>query len=265
MKLCISNIAWSKNQNAKVINLLKKEKIKYLEYAPDLLLNKIRSKKNITDTKKFWKKNKINLYSMQSILFNVKNAFVFGNLSQQNKFYEEIKKKIYLAKKLGSKVIVFGSPKSKKTFGKTKKELDVIFEKNIRKIIKICQNQKIIFCLEANPKIYNSKYLTHTFHALSCVKKIKNKFLKLNLDLGTIISNKESYMNLIRYNQKLIGHVQVSCPKLQNPILYKKSVKKFISVLNKYNYNKVVSIEFLKRKKTNYNDLKKIIKLVKNV
>ena len=59
MKLCISNIAWSKNQNAKVINLLKKEKIKYLEYAPDLLLNNIRSKKNITDTKKFWKKNKI--------------------------------------------------------------------------------------------------------------------------------------------------------------------------------------------------------------
>ena len=58
--------------------------------------------------------------------------------------------------------------------------------------------KKIYFCIEANPKLYNCEYLNHTKDAIKLVKQINSKFFRLNLDLGTIIANKESLKNIIQ-------------------------------------------------------------------
>lgn len=264
MKLCFSNIAWNEEENNKIINLFFKENINYIEYAPKLIFKNKNIKNNAFNIRKFWNKKKILLYSMQSILYEVEDAYIFGNTKQQKIFYLEVKKKIYLAKKLGTKLIVFGSPNSKKTFGRSKMKLDILFEKNIKKIIKICEELKIILCLEANPMIYDTKYLTHTDQALKFVKKINSKYLKLNLDLGTIISNKENYTKIIKKNISHIGHVQISCPKLKNPLFYKKTIKNFINELNKNQYSNVISVEFVRESKSNFNNIVKLIKLIRN-
>ena len=201
---------------------------------------------------------------MQSVLFGIKNAFIFGSSNQQNIFYNEVKKKILLAKKLGTKVIVFGSPKSKKLSVNQKNYW--IFYLNITsgKLLKFVK-KKITFCLEANPRIYGTKYLTHTNQALNLVKKINNKYLKLNLDMGTIISNNEDFNILIKKNISHIGHAQISCPKLKNPLIMKKFIKRFVSKLHKNKYKKVISVEFLKQDKNGYDTIIELIKLIKNV
>ena len=84
------------------------------------------------------------------------------------------------------------------------------------KIAKFCELNKITFCLEANPKIYNCDYITHTHQALKLVKKINNKFFKINLDTSTLIFNKENYNKILSKNLSLVGHVQLSVPKLKN-------------------------------------------------
>jgi len=68
MNFCISNIAWNENETRDVLKLLKKKKIHYLEYSPNLLLNNNFSRKKIKKVKKYWNEKKIKLYSMQSIL-----------------------------------------------------------------------------------------------------------------------------------------------------------------------------------------------------
>ena len=248
MNLCFSNIAWGKDENKKIINLFNQEKISYLEYAPDLIIKNYKKKRNISKIKKFWEKKRIKLYSMQSVLYGINNAFIFGDIYQQNIFYNEVKEKILLAKKLGTKVIVFGSPKSKKTFGKSKKILDHLFESNMKKITKICEQAKITFCLEANPKVYGTKYLTHTNQALNLVKKINKKYFKLNLDLGTIISNNENYKKLIKNNIHQIGHAQISFPKLKNPLIDKKLIERFILELKKMDIKNNICRIFKTRK-----------------
>ena len=67
MKFCISNLAWNINEETNVLNLIK-GKIKLLEYSPSLLIKDQTSKKDILKTKTSWKKKKISLYSMQTIL-----------------------------------------------------------------------------------------------------------------------------------------------------------------------------------------------------
>ena len=120
MKLLISNLAWNFDENQKILSLLKKNKIENLEFAPSLLLQKNLKNKNLIDTKKFWLTGNVKLYSMQSILYGVNNCFIFGNKKQRSNFIKEIFKKIDLAKKLGIKVIVFGSPINKKILKKKK-------------------------------------------------------------------------------------------------------------------------------------------------
>ena len=124
---CVSNLAWSKKEEKQAIKLLKKKKNKKLEFSPNLLLNNNFTKREISKVKKKWKKKGISLYSMQSILYKVENAMVFGSKYQNIIFYKEVIKKIQLAKQLGVKVIVFGSPINRKSFGKKKNLLDKIF------------------------------------------------------------------------------------------------------------------------------------------
>ena len=261
MKFCISNLAWNKNEENTVLSLMSK-KIKLLEYAPALLIKNLSLKKDILKAKDTWKKRKISLYSMQSILFDTKDAYIFGNKTQRDNFYKEIKKKIILAKTLKTKIIVFGSPENKKTFGKKKEMLDKMSFKMFKKISLISEKNKIIFCIEANPRIYGTKYLTHTIDAINISKKINNKFFKVNLDLSTVISNNENIDYLLKNYLNFFGHAQISTPNLVNLLRYKKDIAIFLRKLKKYSYKKVVSIETLRQEKNNLNYIKNIIELI---
>ena len=72
MQLCISNLSWHKKELPKVIKLLKKKKINFLEYSTYNLKNQFSRNNSIKDIKNFWQNNSIYLYSMQSILFKKK-------------------------------------------------------------------------------------------------------------------------------------------------------------------------------------------------
>jgi hypothetical protein len=174
------------------------------------------------------------------------NNFIFGNKFHQKNLLAQIKNKIKLAKYLGVKVIVFGSPKIKKNILNKSvpfMEKDILIF--IKKIKKIVTKNKITFCIEANPKYYGGDYLTKTSTALKIVKKIHCKFIKLNLDLGTIISNKENFNNIINKNMQYIGHVQLSLPKLKNIKSFLPSFLKYLKLLKEKKYKKAVSIEQL--------------------
>lgn len=154
-------------------------------------------------------------------------------------------------------------PLTKKYLKKKKISLDKIFINTFKKIALYSENKKIYFCLEANPKIYKSEYLNFTNEALKIVKKIDNKYLMINLDLSTIIQNKEKIDDLINYNIKYIKHVQISVPYLHNVLKYKEKIKKLIKLLKFNNYKNNISIEMIRPKKNTYQAIQKTITFVK--
>jgi len=87
INLTVSNLAWKNEKLHKVIFMFKKNNIKYLEFSPNVLLKNDFSKDNIQKIKNFWKKKNFQLYSMQSLLFNINDAYLFG---------DKIQKKIFL-------------------------------------------------------------------------------------------------------------------------------------------------------------------------
>ena len=265
MNLTISNLSWDFSDNELITKLLKKKKISFIEFSPDLLLNNNFKKINKLKIKKFWDSKSIKLYSMQSILYNIENAYLFGNSIQRKNFLEEIKKKISLSKYFGTKIIVFGSPKNRKTFNKKKFLLNKYSIQIFKKIANYSKKKNILFCLEANPKIYKSEYLNYTIEAIKLIKKINNSHLRINLDLSTMIANKENIEKIVGENINLIKHAQVSVPYLSDIFKFKKEIKKFIKILKKNNYKSAISIEMLKNKKTNIAEIEKRIDFVQNL
>ena len=259
---CVSNLAWKKREEKKALKILKKNKIKFLEFAPNLLLNNRFNIKEIKKVKRKYAKYGLKPFSMQSVLYNVKDAFVFGSKFQNHTFISELKKKVILAKKLGVKIIIFGSPVSKKRFNKNRALLDKIFIKTFNIISTFCRQNNVTICLEPNPKIYKSEYLLNTKEAIMLIKKINKKNVLLNFDLGASLANKENVQRLVKSNISYIGHVQISAPKLKNLARYKIKIKKFLKVLKKMNYRKAVSMEVLAQKHNNLINLEKNIKII---
>ena len=259
MKLAISNLAWGKKDNYKLIKYLQTQTINFLEYSPYKLFL---FHENYQQIIKFYKKKNINLYSMQSIFFNENNCYIFGNNFERKLFFNKLKNKINLASRFGTKILVFGSPTTRKIFGLTKKQQYNIALNLFKKIATLCKKKKIIFCFEANPKIYGCEFINTTEEALKFVKIINNEYFKINLDLGTIIYNKENYFNLISKNIEHIGHVQLSVPGLHSLKKYYKTIYKFLKTLKSFKYCKTVSIETLN---LNFYSIKKDIVFVKKL
>jgi len=259
---CVSNLAWNINEEKDAIKILKKNKIKFLEFAPTLLIKKSEKTGDVKKLKKKWNNKGIRLFSMQSILYEIENAYIFGSKTQHKIFCNAIERKIILAKKLGAKVIVFGSPKNRKSFGKKKYVLNKIFIDTFKDLSKCCKKNNITICIEPNPRIYKSDYLRNMREVVKVVKKIAKKNIKINFDLGASIANKEDIKTIFNSNVALIGHVQISAPGLKNIKKYNGKVKKFKKILKFSNYSGVVSMEVLAQKKNNIKNLKKNIQII---
>jgi sugar phosphate isomerase/epimerase len=68
--------------------------------------------------------------------------------------------------------------------------------------------------MEANPPIYNTNYINDTLSALELIKEVNSEGFKLNLDIGTMIENKEPVDELVG-NVNMINHVHISEPNLK--------------------------------------------------
>ena len=263
MKFSFTNLAWDKKDENKVLSFLKKNKINFIEYSTYKLCGNRTTKKELFKIKKKYSNRHIQLYSMQSLLFNVEDAYIFGKKYQQNIFVSEIIKKIKIAKVLGTKVLVFGSPSNKNKFGKSLKFCDQIMVKFLRKISKICMLNKINFCIEPNPKEYGCEYLANTSHAIKLIKKVNHPNIKLNFDLGSTIMNNENYKKILIKNIDLIGHIQISAPKLKGITRIKSKALNFLKFLKILGYKNKITIEMLPYKKDNFLKIKYFFNFLK--
>ena len=257
MKLAISNIAWNNEDNEKIYKLMNKYWFTGLEIAPFKVFWKYL---NISELEIFKYQEKIKQYwlelvSMQWLTFWKPELQLFYN---EKLLYNHLLKLIKLASKLNIKSLVFGSPKNRiyKDISKEEaiKKASIFFNK----IWSEAYQKWINICIEPNPDIYWWNFLLDTFETLDFVKLVNNPWIKLHLDLWTIISNNENISKL-KWVEKYITHFHISEPYLEI-IKNRDEHKKIIEILK--NYNWYYSIEM---KWTNIENIEKTLKLISNI
>lgn len=259
MKLSISNIAWPKEYEQEVYEYLKEKKYNAVEIAPTILIQN-NPYDNIEKIQQIQKeiKDKYNLEisSMQSIWYG-KNGNIF-NETDSKELLLYTKKAIDFASAINCKNIVFGCPKNRIIpANKTSKDIIWFF----KELGEYAKAKNTTISIEANPEIYGTNFINTTKEAFDFVKEVDSEGIKVNVDFGTIIENKEN-LNDIYNNLEYINHIHISEPYLKK-INEREEHIKLSKKLKEQKYDKYISIEMTKL--DSLEELKEVIDYVSEV
>lgn len=267
MEFAISNIAWNKNEDDYIYEIMRKYGYKGLEIAPTRFFTENPYDSDATELiniKNKISKENIQIIAMQSILYGHPELKLFGKDEQRENVYNYLKKAIDFASVLGIGILVFGSPKNR-IYINREKDFDIatIF---FRDIGSYAYKKNVKLCIEPNPKEYNTNFINTTFEAYEFIKKVNSQGIGLHVDTGTILLNNED-LNILEKVTTLIDHVHISQPFLDVIKLDKKYEYLEISKkLKKIGYSKWVSIEMKGNlQESNYSNIEEAMKCINEV
>jgi len=240
MKLSISNIGWISEHDVLIFELLRKTDFNGIEIAPTRIFPEHPYDK--LETARQWAENLKKhegflVPSMQSIWYG-RQEKIFGSAEERQALIEYTKKAIDFAEVIGCQNLVFGCPKNRNLPEGADAAVAVSF---FREIGDYAVEHHTVIGMEANPPIYNTNFINSTSQALALIREVGSDGFKLNLDLGTMIYNKEN-VSILDGNAELINHVHISEPGLK--IIEDRPIHAEISsFLKANNYQGYVSIE----------------------
>ncbi|MCI6998556.1 MAG: sugar phosphate isomerase/epimerase [Eubacterium sp.] len=246
MKLSISNIGWSAEQDVQVYNIMKHYGFVGLEIAPTRILSD-NPYDRIDEIKKWytdiWGIYGFEISSLQSIWYG-RQEKLFGTSEERNILISYTKKAIDFAHAVGCKNLVFGCPRNRQLLDGVSSSSAIGF---FRELGDYAAQKETVLAMEANPSIYNTNYVNDTQSALTLIAEVNSPGFLLNLDVGTMIYNKEQVSQLIG-NIKYINHVHISEPGLKK--IQKRDIHcELVSLLKNENYDGFISIEMGRQEK----------------
>ncbi len=255
MKLSISNIAWSADNDSEMYSFLKSVGYEGLEIAPTRIFPECPYEK-LSDAYTWSNMLKENfgliVSSMQSIWYGHTEK-MFGSKQERQILIDYTKKAIDFAEVIGCRNLVFGNPKNRDTQDiLTNMPIAIEFFKEIGDY---ALEHNTIVALEPNPTIYNTHFMNYTEQAVEMAYKSSSGGIKVNVDLGTIICNNEN-VNYLSQIKSFINHVHISEPGLD--VIKKRNLhNQLLDVLSCIKYDGFISIEM-----GNKGDLNKVIETV---
>ena len=240
MKLSVSNIAWTQQQDEQMYEFLSVEKIEGLEIAPTRILpetpyDRLEEAANFANGLK--ERYGLVIPSMQSIWFG-RSENVFASEAERKILLEYTKKAIDFAKVVGCKNLVFGCPRNRSFSEGCDTRVAIPFFEEVAEYALDCGT---VLAMEANPPMYNTNFCNTTKEAVDLVKTVASKGFLLNLDLGTMICNEED-LHIVDMARDYLNHVHISEPGLLMP--QKRAIhKELAKYLKETNYDRFVSLE----------------------
>lgn len=293
MKLSISNIAWTERQDETVYGWMRECGFEGLEIAPTRIFpeNPYEHRQEAAE----WAHGLRRAYgfsvpSMQSIWYG-RTEGLFGSPEERKNLTEYTKKAIDFAAAIGCHNLVFGCPRNRcipessveKAADGTRKENEsvdaegrngggdreqkaewmetaVSFFRELGEYALMCGT---VIGMEANPPMYHTNFINTTGQALALVERVDSKGFLLNLDVGTMIANRENCAELAG-RIHLVNHVHISEPGLK-PVRKRVLHRELSELLQREDYDGFVSVEMGKSEDGSLGALRNVMIYVQSV
>lgn len=240
MKLAISNIAWSAEQDEIMYEKMAELGFTGLEIAPTRIFPE-RPYEHLEEAVR-WRKELHRRYgfeipSMQSIWYG-RTESIFGTPEEREALQRYTYQAIDFAAAIGCRNLVFGCPKNRRVPEGADPDTAIPF---FQKIAEYAVSKNVAIGLEANPPIYLTNYINTTQQALDIIEKVSSPGLRLNLDVGTMLFNKEDVSEIVG-KVHYVSHIHISEAKLAlvEPHQLHQELEKCLSIEK---YGMFVSIE----------------------
>ena len=246
-----SNIAWAAEHRLRAYAMLAQHGFGGLEIAPALFFfaaedpfvpSEVECGRALGEIAE----SGLSLVSMQSLLFGVDGAELFGDAAALQKLESGMHRAIRLAGRLGIPNLVFGSPKQRvipKGMG-TQGAFDRALEVFCR-LGDMARVEGTVIAMEANPAIYGTNFLTHGEDALDFVRRADHPAIRFILDIGAMQINGafDDTPTLIAKAAPMLSHVHFSEPQLAPAPADTAQAATIIGALQDTGYDRAVSIE----------------------
>ncbi len=246
MKLAASNIGWDVELNHAVYTCMRKNGFTGLEIAPTKFFQtQPYSEDNIMGARTLADVVRtafgISVVSMQSIWYG-KTESIWGSDADRESLVEYTAQAAEFAHAAGCKNLVFGCPKNRNIPEEWIDKKDTApADEFFLAAADAVEKQGCVLALEPNPPIYHTNFLNTTAQAAAYLRRLNHPALRMNLDVGTMIENKED-VDVVADNLDLISHVHISRPGLP-PVEGLALHRRLAKVLRSGGYEGWVSIE----------------------
>ncbi len=216
MKLAVSNIAWTNDEEPEVAALLQKLGVKYIEIAPTKKWEDPTkaTKDEIRQYVDFWKSYEIEIVAFQSMLFSRPNLKIFESSEDRLEAESYLKDFTRLAGDMGAGIMVFGSPKNRQ-----RGEMPNVDAVNIARpffdaIGTAAASHNVCFCIEPNATDYACDFVTTAQEGINIVKAVANPGFGLHLDIACMSLAGDDIEKSILQAAPSLKHFHISSPML---------------------------------------------------
>lgn len=246
MKLAVSNIAWTANEELEVAKTLQELGVKYVEIAPTKIWEDPlqATDEQIQDYLQFWADHGITVVAFQSMLFPRPDLKIFETAENRAETLSYLQRFIELAGRMKAGVLVFGSPKNRQRGEMPEAEAYGIAKNFFNELGDASQKNDTRFCIEPNAPQYNCDFVTNAQEGIRFVDQVANPGFGLHLDIACMTMAGDDVAASIEAAGERIRHFHISSPML-DAVEEREDVPHAVAAasLRKIGYNNFVSIE----------------------
>ncbi|WDF72868.1 sugar phosphate isomerase/epimerase family protein [Novosphingobium sp. KACC 22771] len=251
MKLAISNIAWAPQDARSVYAMMQARGFNGLEIAPGLAFAGqedafVPSPEAEAAFRADLAEFGLSAVSMQSLLFGVVGAKLFGSADELAALERGLERAIALAGRLGIGNLVFGSPGNRVIpEGMPMADARAHAADLFRRLGDKAQAAGTVLALEPNPAAYGTNFMTHVASAADFTLMVDHPAITLNYDMGALYMNDEQDQAGALYRRAAgkVSHVHISEPQLAPAPADAASLQTIAADLIGQGYDKWFSIE----------------------
>ena len=253
MKLAVSNIAWPAVQRREAYALLAANGITGLEIAPGLLFSEAEDAFEPTPAEAEAAMAEVRdagleLVSMQSLLFGVEGAALFGDAAARERLEQAMRRAIALAERFAIPNLVFGSPRQRVVpDGMSDGDAQALAADVFRRLGDAAFAAGCRIAVEPNPAAYGTNFLNRAAEALGFVEAVAHPAVSLNFDVGALHMNGdfEQVEDLAARAGGSISHVHFSEPQLAPAPARIEEAERVFAAVSRTGYDGWYSIEMI--------------------
>jgi sugar phosphate isomerase/epimerase len=215
-RLSASNIAWDPKDDDAVAAILRAHAFTGVEVAPTKRWESPieATKKDIAAWRAEWQKRGLSIVAMQALLFGRADLQLFGSTTVRRALREYMMALIEMAHGLGAHALVFGSPKNRKRGKMPIGDANEIACEFFRELGAVAASRGCVICIEPNPPSYDCDFINTTAEAVALCEAIASRGVKVNGDLGAIVTMGEDPEATLAAANGWLGHFHASEPSL---------------------------------------------------
>lgn len=221
-KLAMSNIAWEPQAADIAYRAMAEAGLSGLEIAPGLAFPEADdpfapTAQEIGSLRQRLRGYGLKLVSMQSLLFSVKDAQLFGSADERAALDHAMRRAIELAERLEIPVLVFGSPSNRSyPVDMGNAEALEFAKERFCSLGDVAQASGTRLAIEPNPADYGTNFLNSVEETAHFVNSVDHPAIAFNFDLGALTMNgeQEHVSRIVDFAFAKLAHVHVSSPDL---------------------------------------------------